>query len=394
MNIGKEYVNQSSSANTSTKTQTSPTKQPIPTTSAGIEAPVPFVETFTPPSSSSTHQCHTGTDVNVNDVISTADGRVFATAGADGTIKIAESSSGRIIRSLTGSSAIICLDISEGTIDTLPPSSSGKSKSLDDPTDGRPIRINHYQYLLAGGSDGTSRLWDLSNGNQLRQLQGHANKVHSCHLFAGRVRAVTGSADRTIKLWDIEHSGHAITSIRTSSSVLSVCPTMDHTALVSGHQDGSVRVWDPSTGTSVHVLEKLHSSHVTCVTCSSNGYHLLTASKDNTLSLIDMRRYEKLFTLKSPSSSFRIVCDWSRVSFAPNGRHMAAGGSDGTVVLWSVATGSVTAVLPSPPVLQGTPAVAPGAHAITGVYWSRQSSGLCSGGIFAGTKSGTVHVWR
>jgi autophagy-related protein 16 len=321
---------------------------------------------------------------------------MFATAGADGTVKLVESLTGRVIRTMTGSGAFICLDISEGIIDgpSSSSSSSVKSKSADDPdtSDGLVSRINTYQYLLAGGSDGTSRLWDLSTGVQLRQLQGHANKVHSCHLFGGRAQAVTGSADRTIKFWDIQHSGHAVRTVRTTSSVLSVCPTMDHSALVSGHQDGSVRVWDTATGASAHVIEKLHTSHVTCVTCSTNGYHLLTASKDNTLSVIDMRRYEKLFTLKAPSS-FRIVCDWSRACFSPCGRYVAAGGGDGTVVLWSVATGRVAAVLPSPLSTAQPGSQVAGAGAITGVCWSRQPSGH-SGGIFAGTKSGAVCVWR
>ena len=366
---------------------------------------MPVVETFTPPSTLSIHQCHVGSVVN--DVIATANGQIYCTAGADGTVKVVESSSGRIIRSLAGSSAFICVDISEGTLDTpsssssSSSSSSAKTKNVEDGPCGQAgddtgtgSRINKYQYLLAGGGDGTSRLWDLSTGTQLRQLQGHANKVHACHLFAGRTRAATGSADRTIKFWDIQHSGHAVSTIRTSSSVLSICPTVDQNALVSGHQDGSVRVWDVATGGSVLVLEKLHASHVTCVACSPNGYHLLTASKDNTLGLVDMRRYEKVLTMKSSSSSFRIVCDWSRASFSPCGRYVAAGGGDGTVVVWSVATGGVTTVLSLPTAASSQsnqPVGSVASNAITGVFWSRQSSG---GGIFAATKSGEVCMWR
>ena len=104
--------------------------------------------------------------------------------------------------------------------------------------------------------------------------------------------------------------GNVLWTQRTSSSVLAVCPSLDRTTLLSGHQDGSLRFWDIKTGASSHIMQKLHSSHITHIDCHTNGYHILTTSKDNTLAMIDTRSYTKTMTFKA--SSFRITCEWSR----------------------------------------------------------------------------------
>lgn len=69
----------------------------------------------------------------------------------------------------------------------------------------------------------------------------------------------------------------------------------DCNTVASGHQDGGLRLWNMYTKDKIHSIPKLHASHITCVLFDSRrGYQLLTASRDNTLTIIDTRTYEPL----------------------------------------------------------------------------------------------------
>ena len=69
----------------------------------------------------------------------------------------------------------------------------------------------------------------------------------------------------------------------------------DGNTVASGHQDGGLRLWNMYTKDKIHSIPKLHSSHITCVLFDlRRNYQLLTASRDNTLSIIDTRTYEPL----------------------------------------------------------------------------------------------------
>ena len=159
--------------------------------------------------------------------------------------------------------------------------------------------------------------------------------------------------------------------------------SFDQATLASGHQDGSVRLWEISSGKNIHQLPKLHSSHTTCVQFSpgsifggsgGSANYLLTASRDNSLILLDTRTYGPVLTCRAPG--FRVACDWSRVSFSPDGSLIAAGSADGRVFIWSVSDGQIKSTLS-------------GAHeaAVSSVNWGR-----C--GLVSGDRQGKIVVWH
>ena len=321
--------------------------------------------TFHLPASSIVHPCLPH-GAAVNDVVASATGHIFTVAGVD-AVHVFETSTGRALRALTCGCPVLCLDMVEA------PAAGAAGE--------------RHQVVLAGGADGTCRLWNAATGAALQQMQG-LEKVYCCR-FLGRGLAATASADRSIKLWDVEHSGHAVWSQRTSSSVYAVCGTHDLATVVSGHHDGSLRVWAVAGGgASAHVADKVHSGRITHVAASSNGRHLLVASAaDNALSLVDTRTYAKVHAFKVPPGFRMVPSDWARVCLSPDGSFAAAGGADGTVTVWDVGSGAVAAVLSIP---------SSGAAGITAVQWTGGGGGGSSGGrggIFAGTKAGAVLVW-
>jgi WD40 repeat protein len=53
------------------------------------------------------------------------------------------------------------------------------------------------------GLDTTLRLWEATDGKELRRLDGHVASVTTVALTADGNRAVSGSLDRTVRVWEL-----------------------------------------------------------------------------------------------------------------------------------------------------------------------------------------------
>ena len=66
---------------------------------------------------------------------------------------------------------------------------------------------------------------------------------------------------------------------------------------------------------------------------------LAICSRDDKVQVVDVRGGGVLMNLSGPG--YHVGCDWSRVSLSPTGDHLAAGGGEGGLYVWSVLTGSL-----------------------------------------------------
>jgi WD40 repeat protein len=112
------------------------------------------------------------------------DGRRFATASYNGSVKIWDVITGQCLQTLLGHTAEV----------------SGACFSADG------------QLLASGSTDLTVRLWDVATGKCLKVLQGHGNQIWSVAFAAGFDRlgkwangqvVVSAGLDRSIRFWDV-----------------------------------------------------------------------------------------------------------------------------------------------------------------------------------------------
>ena len=62
--------------------------------------------------------------------------------------------------------------------------------------------------LASGGMDGTVRLWEVTNGQQLAVLEGHTSGVWGVVLNADGQLLASGSFDGSVRLWEANSGAH------------------------------------------------------------------------------------------------------------------------------------------------------------------------------------------
>jgi RNA polymerase sigma factor (sigma-70 family) len=196
--------------------------------------------------------------------------------------------------------------------------------------------------LAVGCRDSDAVLWDVSAGEKLCALPGHA-KVHSFAFSPDGRTLATGDESNTIRLWDLEtrqvtarlvgvKAPHQPGGMGDAIHALTFAP--DGKTLVSAgdYGDGTVRVWDVRAGTERRQLKGQHGDGG-LLALSSDGRTLAVAGANHTVRLWDVTTGKELDGDLGSQGSVRAV------AVAPDGARVAAAGSDGVIRLWDRATG-------------------------------------------------------
>ncbi|GAA1413984.1 hypothetical protein GCM10009639_67580 [Kitasatospora putterlickiae] len=225
------------------------------------------------------------------------DGRVLATTGEDGMVRLWDPAAHRPIGTLTGHP--------DGTI--------RGSISVAFSPDG--------QVLATTGEDGAVRLWDPATHAPVGTLTGNNSWV--AFSSDGRFLAAT-STDGAVRLWDpaTHEPVGTLTGHVGRSNMLAFSP--DGRVLATTGDDGMVRLWDPITHEPVGTLTG-HPNETLCVAFSPDGRVLATTGEDGAVRLWNLATREPVDILAGDN----IV-----VAFSPDGRLLATTGEDGTLQLW------------------------------------------------------------
>ena len=192
--------------------------------------------------------------------------------------------------------------------------------------------------LLASGSQGIVKLWDVSTRQEVATLTGHSGWVYSVVFSPDGSLLASGSWDKTVKLWDVSKCQEVATLTGHSEEVYSIAFSPDGGLLASGSEDGTVRLWDVSTRQEVATPTEASSS-VYSVAFSPDGSLLASGSWDKTVKLWDVSTRQEVATLTGHSKEVQSV------AFSPDGSLLASGSWDKTVKLWDVSTRQEVATL-------------------------------------------------
>ncbi|MGO9506546.1 MAG: protein kinase domain-containing protein [Mycobacterium sp.] len=303
----------------------------------------------------------TGHTAPVRSVAVSADGRVAASGGIDGTLRVWDLASGSCLHTLTGHtrlapsvalSADARIAVSFGLDQTVRVWDLASGAGLH-MLAGHTVEYDtDYRYALSagqdrvavsadgrivvsGGQDQTVRVWDLANGACLHTLSGHTRWVTSVAVSAdGRV-AVSGG-DSTVRVWDLASGTCLHTLAGHTSRVKSVAASADGRIAVSGGGfDNTVRVWDLASGTCLHTLTG-ENSEVQSVAVSADARVAVSSSGKGTVRVWDIAGGAYLRTLTGDSGPVGSVAQVWSVALSADARIAVFGSQDNTVQVWTL----------------------------------------------------------
>ncbi|MFM8802366.1 MAG: WD40 repeat domain-containing serine/threonine protein kinase [Planctomycetia bacterium] len=197
-----------------------------------------------------------------------SDGRLVATAAADGTASVRDAAAGRVVCRLEGHADAIyglafapngrrvATAAADGTI-CLWETDSGLRRRVFTPR-WRPGANDRNVYgvaftpggdrLAAACGDGVIRLWRTETGEPLAELQGHARRVFAVCFSPDGKSLASASEDGTARLWDVE-TGVGTRVLRHPLRVNAVAWTAEGSGLATASADGLLRLWNAASGT-------------------------------------------------------------------------------------------------------------------------------------------------
>jgi WD40 repeat protein len=248
----------------------------------------------------------TGHTDPVRSIAYSPDGQRLASGSDDGTAKLWDAKSGKLLRTIAER------DSSITAIGAVGFSPDGKR--------------------LAGAitEDATVRIWDTATGRPLCKLQGHTGNVTRLAFSPDGQRLATASEDHTVKVWSTDTGRELVTLAGHADGVAGVAFSPGGGRLASAGYDNTVRVWDSASGLLCFTLAG-HAAAVMDVAYSPDGQRLATASLDDTV---------KFWSAKGGHAveAVRVAGTTRGVAFSPDGRHLAGGRGQHVVVL-DTATG-------------------------------------------------------
>jgi WD40 repeat protein/DNA-binding XRE family transcriptional regulator len=290
------------------------------------------------------------------------DGKLLASAGGDGTVRLWNPATGRRVgKTLQASARDGVYGVAFSPGGKLLASAGGDGTvRLWNPATGRPVATLHAsardgvfgvafspggKLLASAGGDGTVRLWNPATGRPVATLHASARDGVFGVAFSsdGKLLASAGG-DGTVRLWNPATGRPAGKTIQTSvgsfggHGAVAFSPGGKLLAISSG--DGTVRLWDPATGRPVGAPHQTGAIYgVFGVAFSPGGTLLASADADGTVQLWNPATGQPAGAPLQATNAYNSV---NGVAFSPDGELLAIAGGDGTVRLWNPATGRPT----------------------------------------------------
>ncbi|HKB42024.1 MAG TPA: WD40 repeat domain-containing protein, partial [Gemmataceae bacterium] len=269
--------------------------------------------------------------------------RLAAAGGPDGTLRVWDAATGRELHRRDGFSRVtfspdgkLLAAVGDSEVHLLEAGTGKEVRCL------RGLRGPALALTFAAGGktvwavEGTGAVhsWETATGKQLRRLPvkpARTAELRTAALASNARLALSVKGDNTtVYLWDLDAArllrqfqGHQ------GSAVTALAFSADGKSLVSAGDDRSVIVWEPETGRkSIQITA--HQQVVACVALSADGKVAVSGSQDRAVRLWEAATGKALWPGEHDGVTSLV--------FSPNGQSLTAGSTSGLVRTWDART--------------------------------------------------------
>ena len=187
--------------------------------------------------------------------------------------------------------------------------------------------------IVFATNDKTIYVWDVETKKDILRLEGHTDGVNSAEFSPDGKRIVSASSDKTVRIWNAETGEELLCLEGHDWAVYSAAFSPKGKRIVSASYDRTVRIWNAESGKEIRKFE----GHIDCVhsvAYSPDGSRIISASEDKTVRIWTIRSNSKikLRILKGHTSNLNFT------AFSPDGKWIASASDDKTVRIWDVET--------------------------------------------------------
>ncbi|XP_065653332.1 U4/U6 small nuclear ribonucleoprotein Prp4-like [Hydra vulgaris] len=180
--------------------------------------------------------------------------------------------------------------------------------------------------MVSCSVDGSVQLWNLQDEEPLGKIDCHDKRVSSVAFHpSGRFLGTT-CFDKSWRLWDFEKQVEVLHQEGHAQEVFKICFQVDGSLAATCGLDARGLIWDLRTGRNIFALDG-HLKKVLAIDFHSNGFQLATGSEDQKCMIWDLRKQEAIYTIPAHNNLV------SHLKFCDN--ILLTSSYDGLAKVWS-----------------------------------------------------------
>jgi WD40 repeat protein len=188
------------------------------------------------------------------------------------------------------------------------------------------------ELIATGHDDGVVRVWDMDDGQLLREFRGYFRSVSALAFSPDGKRIISAGEDKLILVWNFDTGeingligGH-------TDRIPALIWHPDGRRIISAGWDTTARIWDANTHEPIILLNN-NVGQVVALALSPNGNILACADAANDVHIWDMNSNEEMHLLREAEAEVRCL------AFNADGTRLVAGGADRSLHLWQPISG-------------------------------------------------------